>query len=265
MYSVRNIDGVDVHIEGAGSETIVMVHGWPDTYRLWDDQVAFLKAQFRCLRFTLPGFDLAKPRRAHSLDQLVTSLQHIVEASCPGEKVTLLLHDWGCIFGYQFAMRHPELVKRIVGVDVGDAGSRAHLGAMPFKAKAMVLGYQGWLAIAWKLGGRWGDAMTRKMARWLRCPADPGLISSAMNYPYYIAWTGAHGGYRRALPLALNCPMLYVYGRKKPFQFHSPAWAAALRERPGSQVLEFGTGHWVMKNKPAEFNQALATWLLLPA
>ena len=56
------IDDVEVHVEGEGAETIVMVHGWPDTYRLWDSAVAALKDRYRCVRFTLPGFDAAKPR-----------------------------------------------------------------------------------------------------------------------------------------------------------------------------------------------------------
>jgi cis-3-alkyl-4-acyloxetan-2-one decarboxylase len=259
--TVQTIDGVDVHIEGNGADTLVMVHGWPDTYRLWDAQVAFLQARHRCVRFTLPGFDIGKPARAVSLDEIVATLKHIVETTCPGGKVTLLLHDWGCVFGYQFAMRHPELVQRIVGVDVGDAGSRAHLQGMLLKAKAMVFAYQAWLVIAWRIGGRIGDRMTRAMARAARCRSDPTFIGAAMNYPYDIAWTGAHGGYRHAVPFVPCWPMLYLYGRRKPFQFQSAAWLEALRARPGSQALEFDTGHWVMKNKPQEFNHAVAAWL----
>ena len=261
MIAPQQIDDVDVFVEGRGSEAIVMLHGWPDTYRLWDEQVAFLQARYRCVRFTLPGFDVAKPRRAYSLDELVGTLKHVVEQSCPGQKVTLMLHDWGCIFGYQFAMRHPEFVQRIVGVDIGDAGSRAHQRATSLKAKAMVFAYQAWLAIAWRIGGPIGDSMTRAMARAARCRSDPQYISSAMNYPYAIAWTGAHGGYRRAVPFVPTWPMLYIYGCKKAFQFQSTAWVEALRARPGSQALEFNTGHWVMTSRPQEFNHAVAAWL----
>jgi pimeloyl-ACP methyl ester carboxylesterase len=55
-FAVR---GVDIHVEGDGAESIVMIHGWPDTYRLWDATVEALKRRFRCIRFTLPGFDPA--------------------------------------------------------------------------------------------------------------------------------------------------------------------------------------------------------------
>jgi pimeloyl-ACP methyl ester carboxylesterase len=43
MSSTLQIDGIDVFVEGEGNETIAMIHGWPDTYRLWDTQVAFLQ------------------------------------------------------------------------------------------------------------------------------------------------------------------------------------------------------------------------------
>lgn len=175
MANPRQIDGIDVFIEGSGDHSIVMVHGWPDTHRLWDAQVAHLSANYRCIRFTLPGFDIGKPRRGYALAELVDTLKHIVEQTCPGQQVTLMLHDWGCIFGYEFAMRHPLLVRRIVGVDIGDVGSRVHLQSLSVKAKLMVVAYQVWLAIAWRIGGALGDKMTRWMARALRAPKRPAL------------------------------------------------------------------------------------------
>lgn len=99
--SVLDIRGIDVHIEGEGDDTIVMVHGWPDSYRLWDRQVEALKDRFRCVRFTLPGFDPGKPRKAYTLDELTGFLHEVIERVSPGGPVILLLHDWGCAFGYQ--------------------------------------------------------------------------------------------------------------------------------------------------------------------
>lgn len=257
----QHIDGVEILVEGEGPEAIVMVHGWPDTRRLWDAQVEYLKSRHRCIRFTLPGFDVAGPRQLHSLDALVDFLKRVVEQTCPGEQVTLLLHDWGCVFGYQFAMRHPALVKRIIGVDIGDAGSRAHMRAMRAKDKFMVFAYQFWLALAWKIGGSIGDRMTRAMARWARCPSDAHYIGSSMCYPYWIQWFGGRCSYRHAQRFEARWPMLFIYGRRKLFQFQSTEWVEALRARPGSQALEFDTGHWVMSARPQAFNEAVGAWL----
>jgi pimeloyl-ACP methyl ester carboxylesterase len=255
------IDDVDVLIEGAGRESIVMIHGWPDTRRLWDRQVEALRADYRCVRFTLPGFEQGHAGRAYSLDELVEVVRRVIECACSGGPVTLLLHDWGCVFGYQFALRHPQLVRRIVGVDVGDAGSRRHVKEVSLKAKALIFGYQTWLAAAWRIGGRLGDRMARLMAGAAGFPGDRAAVSAQMGYPYYVLWAGARGGYRRAKSFTPACPMLFVYGRRKPFMFHSSAWADEVASRPHSRVLAFETGHWVMVAAPEEFNRAVAAWL----
>ena len=56
-------------------------------------------------------------------------------------------------------------------------------------------------------------------------------------------------------------PMLFVYGERKPFLFHTPQWAAALGAKAGNQVRAFATGHWVMSQEPARFNQVVDSWL----
>lgn len=254
------VDDVEVFSEGSG-KPVLMIHGWPDTHRLWDGQVAALKDRYRCVRFTLPGFDLAKPGRAYSLDEVVATIRHVAERACPGERVVLLVHDWGCFFGYQFAMRHPELVERVIGVDIGDAGSRPHRAEMSRKSLLMVLGYQMWLALAWRIGGGIGTAMARRMARAMRCPADPQGIGAQMGYPYALRWLGVAGGLRGLRTFNPQVPMLYLYAERKPFMFHSREWAERLAARPGSGVIGFPTGHWVMIARPREFNAAVLAWL----
>ena len=260
MSKLVSVADVDVHIEGAGAETIFMVHGWPDTYRLWDAQVQFLKNHYRCVRFTLPGFDAAKARRAYSLDELTGFLKQVIERLCPGQKVILMLHDWGCVFGYEFYMRNPQMVSKIIGVDIGDKASLQQ-SRTPLETM-MVLAYQGWLALAWVIGGRIGDWMTRSMARLLRCPSHVTYISSCMTYPYFMHWFGGRQSYRReAQPFLPSCPILFIYGRRKPIRFHAKTWTDELLTRKANQVVEFDTGHWVMSEQPERFNQAVNSWL----
>lgn len=257
-----SVEGVDVLVEGEGAETIVMMHGWPDTHRLWDAQVEALQGRYRCIRFTLPGFEAGRARRAYSLDELVAFLLRLIERLSPFRKVILMLHDWGCVFGYQFYLRHPELVSKIVGVDIGDPASLRK--AMKPREALMGLAYQVWLALAWRAGGRIGDGMTRWMARLARCPSDPALIHSGMNYPYYVMWFGGSRSYRRhARRFSPACPMLFIYGRRKPIRFHAKAWADELAAQPGNQVVAFDTGHWVMSEQPQGFNQVVGDWLAM--
>ncbi len=255
------VDGIELHVDGAGPEVIVLVHGWPDTFRLWDPLVATLAPHWRCVRFTLPGFDVGRPRQLVTLDAMTDFLARVVDAASPDRPVTLLLHDWGCAFGYQYLMRHPDRVARVIGVDIGDAGSRAHRAELTARHKAGIAAYQLWLAAAWLVGGAsrsLGDRMTRAMARRARCPADAALIGAQMNYPYWLQWTG---GYRGRVRLDPPCPMLYLYGTRKPFLFHSRRWAEALAARPGCRVVAMRTGHWLMCNDPVAFNREVNDWL----
>lgn len=258
------IDGVDIHIEGSGPETIVMVHGWPDTYRLWDAQVPALQDRYRCVRFTLPGFDPAHERRARTVDELSGFLRHVVEQVSPGQPVILMLHDWGCIYGYQFYNRHPRLVSRIVGIDIGDTSSLER--ELTVVQKLAVLTYQVILAIAWKMGGAAGDGLSRFMARQLGCRTDPARIHSGQTYPYYMTWFGGAQSYRRTMQaFDPACPMLFAYGRRKPVMFHTQGWVDALRVRPGNRVEEFAeSGHWIMVTHPDRLNRVVGEWLSAP-
>ena len=110
------VEDIEVHFEGDHPHTVVMLHGWPDTSRLRDATVEALKDRYCCVRFTLPGFDIQADPRATSLDDMCEWLLTVVDQVSPGLPVTLLLHDWGCIFGYEFAARHPARVARIVAV-----------------------------------------------------------------------------------------------------------------------------------------------------
>lgn len=256
------VDGIEVLVEGEGAQTVVMVHGWPDTHRLWDSTVAHLKAQYRCVRFTLPGYEVAQPARPTSLAQMVDLFKAIVDAVSPQQPITLLVHDWGCIFGYEFAVRHPGRVSRVVGVDIGDHNSGALARSLTAKAKFQVVAYQVWLALAYQLGGSLGDRMSRWMARGMRCKTEPAGIRSQMNYPYAMQWFGTAGGLRGAARFVPHCPMLYIYGARKPFMFHSPRWLQALAATPGCAVQGFRTGHWVMVQQPEAFNQCVGEWLV---
>jgi pimeloyl-ACP methyl ester carboxylesterase len=262
-----DIDGVSVRVEGSGSHTVLMLHGWPDTLQLWDGTVAALQDRFRCVRLTLPGFDLAQPARATPLARMSELLCQVLDRVSPGQTVTLLLHDWGCAFGYEFAAKHPQRVARIVAVDIGDYNSKALQRTLSLTAKCQVWAYQVWLALAWMLGRHvsvWmGNRMTRWMAQALRCPAPAAQIGWQMNYPYAMRWFGLAGGLHQAAPVQAQRPLLYLYGQRKPFMFHSPAWLAQVAARPDSAVRGFRAGHWVMLDQPEEFHACVCRWLLI--
>lgn len=254
-----SVQGTDVVVEGHGETTLVMVHGWPDTKSLWDGLVDRLKRDYVCARFTLPGFAAGDPRRLRTLAEIVGLLEAVVDAVSPDKPVTLVLHDWGCYYGYQYYMKNPGRVSRIVGIDIGDVDSKQM--RLPFSMALFMVCYQLWLAMAWVIGGRIGDAMTRLMARVAEARSEPGLVHSGMNYGYYLKYKSALLGRSQGEVLFdPACPMLFLFGRKKPTMFHSDAFVERLNRTPGSRAVGFDAGHWLMLEQPTEVFREIRDW-----
>ena len=108
------------------------------------------------------------------------------------------------------------------------------------------------------MGGTFGDDLTRRVARTIRCPTEPESIGWQMNYPYALVWSGRFGEQKKYAP---HCPLLYLYGTRKPFLFHSKEWAEELAQRPGCQVVPLHAAHWVMLDQPQQFNETVLNWL----
>jgi cis-3-alkyl-4-acyloxetan-2-one decarboxylase len=256
--------GTDVFVEGNGPSTIVMLHGWPDTHRLWDGMVEALSPQHRCVRFTMPGFEAPQTGAARSLGDITAQLLAILDAVSPQQPVTLLLHDWGCIFGYELAAQHPQRVARIVAIDIGDYNSGAYLQSLRGIEKLQILSYQLWLALAWGVGRIGATNMANRMTRWMaraaRCPTPQADIGWQMNYPYAMAWFGVGGGLRGAAQVQPQCPMFYAYGTRKPFMFQSPRWLERLETAPGSEVHRHACGHWVMVQQAQALQAQVAAY-----
>ena len=258
------LDGIDIFVEGSGTHTVVMLHGWPDTCRLWDATVQSLHHQYRCVRFTLPGFDSTAAPRPTSLEAMTAFIAKVIAQTSPGAPVTLLMHDWGCMYGYAVAASHPALVARIAAADIGDYNTGTYVRSLPARAKLGIVVYQLWLAVAWKIGklhAAGGNWMTRFMARQLRCPVPPAALHWQVNYPYAMQWFGLLGGFKGAAKVRVTHPTLYLYGLRKPFMFQSPQWLATLQATPGCAVHAMRTGHWIMLDKPAEFSAHVLAWL----
>lgn len=236
--------------------TLFFIQGWPDDVSVWDTQVAALKDRYRCVRVNMPNYgDAADAPGGYTTDEIVEGLTACIRAvSSPGAQVTLIIHDWGAYWGYIVHHRNPALVERLVGLDIAP-----HLKPTPLAALGAV-SYQGWLAGAFLLGGPVGDWMTRGLAGVLRAPAPRDRIHARMNYPYRNAFADvASGRFRRRTPgYRPGPPLLFVYGKRKPFPFHSQQWLDHVRE-VGGEVVALDCGHWVQKD-PA-FTGLLVDWL----
>jgi pimeloyl-ACP methyl ester carboxylesterase len=236
-------------------DPILFVQGWPDDASIWDETVATLAPKYRCARVTMPNFGGHTDERwGYDTETIVEALVALIRRLSADRKVTLVLHDWGSYWGHAAHHRCPERVARVATLDVAphyEPGPGAVLG---------IVAYQWWLLGAFVLGRPVGDWMTKSLAKAAHAPADPHRISAAMNYPYRNGWADLFTGRARELTKGYwpTCPLLFVYGERKPFPFHSDAWIDHV-ERVGGAVVGLPCGHWVMQHKA--FVPVLTRWL----
>lgn len=255
-----SVGDTQVFVEGSGQSTIVMLHGWPDTHALWQRQVDYFSREYICARFTMPGFARGD-RSDYSVNDVVERIREVVDAVSPDDKVTLLLHDWGCVFGYEYAMRYSNRVEKAIGLDVGDVDSQELQDSLSLAGKLMVFTYQIILAVSFFCPRFIGNTIARFMAKALEARSIGEHIHAGMSMPYAMRWFGVNGGLTNLLPVEPPFPFYYAYATRKPMMFHSPEWLSQLLENPCNKVQPFDCGHWIMVDQADELNASVREWL----
>src|SRR5262245_53325632 len=129
---------LEPRVEGpVEAPALVFIQGWPDDLSLWDELVSVLRASYCCVRFNLPNYPGAERRRwGYSHDEIVAGVAQCIRGVSAGQPVTLIAHDWGAFWAYRLHDRHPELVVRVVTLDIGPV-VRPKPSELPF-----IAGYQ---------------------------------------------------------------------------------------------------------------------------
>jgi len=109
-----------------------------------------------------------------------------------------------------------------------------------------------------------GAWMTRAVARLIKVPARQlRTIRSRYNYPYFYFWRNLLLPWRRANLLNRyrpHCPVLFLFGERKPVMFHSPRWLEIVEGSGGHAEGIAGAGHWLMETHADAVNEKLGAW-----
>lgn len=114
-------NGVKIHYAVTGAESgkaplVVMIHGFPDFWYSWRDQMDALAPHFRVAAVDQRGYNLSdKPEgvESYAMPNLVADIAAVIAAE--GEKNAIIVgHDWGGAVAWNVAMTRPELVSHLV-------------------------------------------------------------------------------------------------------------------------------------------------------
>eukprot|EP01064_Diplonema_japonicum_P010338 TRINITY_DN175_c25_g1_i1.p1 TRINITY_DN175_c25_g1~~TRINITY_DN175_c25_g1_i1.p1 ORF type:complete len:331 (+),score=115.47 TRINITY_DN175_c25_g1_i1:54-995(+) len=261
---IKGVEKAKMKVEVSGKaekdavDTVLFVHGWPDSAKLWDQQVvAFTEAGYRCIAVTAPGYDGEEVGWGYTHEQISEMLAEVVEKHTESKKVTVFCHDWGCFWGYLLQANHPAMVKRMIALDVGGVNKPSAAGIL------FILSYQFYNMLAFLLGGPAGAFMNKMFLSTGKYKARPmSQCVAGVNYPYlYMVikmFTGKAGAPLRPYK---SIPMLYGYAKKKLVGFHTQKWIDDLNTASDCGTKEFDCDHWIPVHKSEELNKWVLTWL----
>ena len=115
-YAVSD-GGVKIHYAEIGKgPLVVMIHGFPDFWYSWRHQMAALSQDFQVVAIDQRGYNLSdKPKGVEQYDMslLVGDVAAVIKhLNVP--RATIVGHDWGGVVAWQFALRMPQLVDKLI-------------------------------------------------------------------------------------------------------------------------------------------------------
>ena len=116
---LRLSTGITLNVALAGpadAPPVMLVHGFPESHRTWRGLVPLLEKDLRLVMPDLRGFGASdKPQDVadYTTETLVADLFALADA-LEIERFALVGHDWGGAIAWSFAYAYPELVERLI-------------------------------------------------------------------------------------------------------------------------------------------------------
>ena len=116
-HGYADSNGVKIHYASLGNgPLIVMIHGFPDFWYTWRDQMVALSGSYQCVAIDQRGYNLSdKPKgvEKYGMKFLAEDVAAVVK-SLGQNKAIIVGHDWGGAVAWNFAMAHPEMTGKLI-------------------------------------------------------------------------------------------------------------------------------------------------------
>ncbi|MGP3936153.1 SDR family oxidoreductase [Nonomuraea sp. KM88] len=246
--------------------TIVLLHGYPDTHRVWDEVAALLRDRFHVVRYDVRGAGRSsapRDRRAYDFDHLIADLGAVLDA-VGKSRVHLVGHDWGSLQGWEAVAREGIRDRVASFTSLGGPGLRQmrhfmrHGRRRDVAAQRMRSWYIGAFLLPALPELAWGSVMPRIVTRAL---LGEGVTPRPGHPAPTLAEDGRNGLwlYRRNMAATLGDPGLDPSVSDVPVQiieatrdrFVTPALPASFdRWVSGLWRRRLAAGHWAHRSRP---------------
>jgi pimeloyl-ACP methyl ester carboxylesterase len=248
------VDGIPIHFSswGKGPRTVILVHGWTCDETSWTAQLPLAAEGYRVVALDLPGHGKSgAPRDGKFSMDLFARAVEAVRAEVRADRVVLAGHSMGTPVIVQYARLYPRHVAALVFVDgvvTLRREDRDHPPDLRQYAGPKGLKYRETMIRNGMFSASTTPALqTKILAMMLATPEATAMGAMEATFDPAI-WKDD----------VLAMPILAIYADKSGFRH--PAY---MKEHfPSLEYVEIpATGHFLMLERPAEFNRLLSAFL----
>jgi pimeloyl-ACP methyl ester carboxylesterase len=255
--SAATVDGAKVHWSSTGTarQSVILVHGWTCDESSWDAQVPVLSRKYRVITLDLPGHGKSDPPKDGKFSMTVFARAvEAVRAEAKVDKVVLVGHSMGTPVIREYARLYPKHVVGLVPVDgllLISAGGPTQSKGRGVPNPAAMTGPDGMKAreamIRGMLTPATPAAVQQHVLKMMLAPPE-ATASGAMIATFDTASLNGFVTMVPVLGIYAGTPMANRDTLKQVF--------------PNSEYVQVaGTGHFVMMERPEEFNRLLLAFL----
>lgn len=243
------VDGIDIHwtSTGNGPRAVIFVHGWTCDSTSWQYQVPAISQRYRVITLDLPGHGKSgSPKNGQFSMELFARAVEAVRSEAGIDKAVLAGHSMGTPVVRQYALMYPERVAGLVLVD----GLVQLAGTAPVARPRMI--------------GAEGQRIREGIARGMASTATPQVQEQIVKMMLATSEATADGAMVATWDDSfwtndvVSVPTLGVYAGTSAVA--NPDGVKRLYSHLEYHVIP-GTGHFLMMEKPQEFNRLLGDFL----
>lgn len=260
--------GVKIHYATMGQgPLVVMIHGFPDYWYTWRHQMEALAPSFQVVAMDNRGYNLSdKPKGAENYDMrlLVGDVASVIR-HFGKQKAIVVGHDWGGAIAWQVALNLPEMVEKLVILNLPHPnGMLRELATNPEQQRNS--GY----ARRFQVEGSEKGLTAEGLARWVKDPEARKLYVEAFGRSDFAAMMAY---YQRNYPREPYTARVETRKVMAPvLQFHgledTALNAAGLNgtwewvAKDWTLVTVPGAGHFVQQDAAELVSKTMKMWLL---
>ncbi len=262
------VNGISLYVEEHGEgDPVLLLHGWPDSARLWRHQVPFLVAHgYRVITPDLRGFGRSeRPAEvaAYRLRNVVADVSALLDHLAI-ETAYVVGHDWGAAVAWLTAILGPARVRKLTAISV------PHPFAPPTLRQYEMAWYQLFfqfsdIAEATLEYDDWAWLRTfsrgyRDLEQAIADLSRPGALTASLNW-YRANLAPRMPGPPPALPPVV-VPTLGIWSTGDHYlDGERMKNSAALVQGPWRYEEIPDASHWVPLDAPDRLNELLLDWL----